>query len=142
MAQIKKMWNYLLQGIEVIKHGRSGKPKTKMLFCDYMMTKLYWRSSDSKPDPFLSAAVPDQPPRDDEERSEDTNHHTNSSLTMSAVTESNAATLSGAQGNKKYRFLKSGFHDPFRRTSFTKSDGDREIYFKDILTVCFFFVSF
>ena len=35
----------LLPGIEVIKHGRSGRPNQRMLFCDSDFTLLYWRAA-------------------------------------------------------------------------------------------------
>ncbi len=47
------MWSLLRSGVEVLKHGRSGKPKFKTLLCDLHMTKLYWRGPGAKPDPDL-----------------------------------------------------------------------------------------
>lgn len=34
----------LLPGIEVTKHGRSGRPNKRILFCDSDFTFLYWRA--------------------------------------------------------------------------------------------------
>ena len=39
------MYNLLSSGVEVLKHGRKGKPKSRYLYCDYDMTKLFWRES-------------------------------------------------------------------------------------------------
>lgn len=47
------MWSLLRAGVEVLKHGRSGKPKFKTLLCDLRMTKLYWRGPGARPDPDL-----------------------------------------------------------------------------------------
>ena len=37
------MCNRLLEGILVLKHGRTGKPKLRALYCDESLTTLYWR---------------------------------------------------------------------------------------------------
>ena len=37
----------LLPGIEVTKHGRSGRPNKRILFCDSDFTMLYWRAPGS-----------------------------------------------------------------------------------------------
>lgn len=37
------MCNRLLDGILVLKHGRTGKPKLRALYCDESLTTLYWR---------------------------------------------------------------------------------------------------
>jgi hypothetical protein len=44
------MGNILRSGVPIIKHGRSGLPKPKVLFCDSTLSKLYWRQPGSKPD--------------------------------------------------------------------------------------------
>lgn len=46
---ILDMWSILRVGIEVMKHGRQGRPKKKVLYCDIAMTKLYWRNKDDGP---------------------------------------------------------------------------------------------
>lgn len=40
---IVDMCNRLLEGILVLKHGRTGKPKLRALYCDESLTTLYWR---------------------------------------------------------------------------------------------------
>ena len=42
---IVDMWTILRKGIQVVKHGRSGKPKYRILSCDEAMTLLYWREN-------------------------------------------------------------------------------------------------
>jgi len=39
----------LRNGVAIIKHGRHGKPKEKVLFCDVAMTKLFWKNPGSGP---------------------------------------------------------------------------------------------
>ncbi len=58
---IKSMWALLRGGVEVLKHGRKGKPKFKALFCDVSMAKLYWRVPGSKPDPDLDESDAEPP---------------------------------------------------------------------------------
>ena len=54
------MGNSLRKGIYIIKHGRFGAPKERFLFCDTIMTKLYWRNVGSMPDEEdLSLSVDD-----------------------------------------------------------------------------------
>ena len=138
---IKRMWNILCEGIEVTKHSRSGKPKGKKLFCDYAMTKLYWRSSGSKPDPVLS-----MPPREYEDPNNSahnsqpiSDHHSEDSnyYNPSLLDEPTASTTTAAKKERRSTLFSHAFHDPFRRSSFTKSDSEREIFFKDILAVSF-----
>ena len=136
------MWNILREGIEVTKHSRSGKPKAKKLFCDYGMTKLYWRSSGSRPDPILS-----MPPREYDDPSNNSSSHNNQVISDHHSEDSNYYNPSlleephaSSTTNKKERrstLFSHAFHDPFRRSSFTKSDSEREIFFKDILAVSF-----
>lgn len=38
------MYEILIKGVEVMKHGRNGRPKQRMLYCDADMTKLSWRA--------------------------------------------------------------------------------------------------
>jgi hypothetical protein len=37
------MYDLLKQGVEILKHGRSGRPKQRTLLCDAEMTRLFWR---------------------------------------------------------------------------------------------------
>lgn len=37
------MGHHMRSGISIVKHGRYGAPKNRILFCDSMMIKLYWR---------------------------------------------------------------------------------------------------
>ena len=48
---------YLLlrEGLQILKHNRTGRPKLRFLYCDVDMRKLFWRSSNSskdKPNPM------------------------------------------------------------------------------------------
>lgn len=138
---IKRMWNILREGIEVTKHSRSGKPKAKKLFCDYAMTKLYWRSSGSKPDPVLS-----MPPRGEFEELNNSSHnqpisdhHSEDSnyYNPSLLDEPHSSQAASNKKERRTTLFSHAFHDPFRRSSFSKSDSEREIFFKDILAVSF-----
>lgn len=40
---IVDMWERLRKGIVVMKHGRQGKPKQRVLYCDEDMQILYWK---------------------------------------------------------------------------------------------------
>lgn len=40
---VMKMYDMLRNGVEVIKHSKTGNPKLRKLFCDADMTHLYWR---------------------------------------------------------------------------------------------------
>jgi hypothetical protein len=40
------LWQLLRPGILVLKHGRSGKPKNRTLFCDDNLQVLFWRDAD------------------------------------------------------------------------------------------------
>jgi hypothetical protein len=40
---VMKMYEMLRNGVEVIKHSKTGNPKMRKLFCDPDMTHLYWR---------------------------------------------------------------------------------------------------
>lgn len=100
------MWSMLRNGVAMLKHGRNGKPKFKALFCDVNMTKLYWRSPGSKADP-------DQ---DDSDVEVDT-------LYPGSIVPKN-----------RYHMPKDTKHN--RRTAtFTKTDADRVILFREILEV-------
>jgi len=46
---IRNMWLQLRNGVDIIKHGRHGKPKEKVLYCDAPMTKLFWKNPGSTP---------------------------------------------------------------------------------------------
>ena len=45
------MGYHMRAGINIIKHGRYGAPKDRVLYCDSITTKLYWRKSGSSADP-------------------------------------------------------------------------------------------
>jgi hypothetical protein len=42
LDMIQVMYGLLRDGIEVIKHGASGSPRERMLYCDEQLTFLYW----------------------------------------------------------------------------------------------------
>jgi hypothetical protein len=148
MTQIKKMWNLLRDGIEVIKHSKNGKPKPKTLFCDYAMTKLYWRTPGSKPDPQLSSN-----PDFMENNSaggvggamNNNSQHDHSDDSHSIIGEDSSVVMSTNNVKKERRktlFSTALSYDPFKTASRRKSsfgglrmDSEREIYFKEILSV-------
>jgi hypothetical protein len=37
------MYDLLSKGVEVLKHGRAGRPKRRSLYCDAELSELYWR---------------------------------------------------------------------------------------------------
>ncbi len=123
------MWLILREGINVIKHGRKGNPGRKVLFCDFYMTKFYWRSPGSKPD------------KDDVELFSE--HMLPGSLYTSTTFSSDNDLFADTVPlmSKSY----SGPHEPKRRSSFfgtanrrsslTKGDADRVLFLKDIVEV-------
>lgn len=104
------MWRDLRAGIDIYKHGRSGKPKERVLFCDLSMTKLYWRAPGASLDPDM----------DDEALLEDSHDPKR----KTSYDDSN-------HDSSNYRKEKH----VNRRSSFAKSDSDRVVYFKDIISV-------
>lgn len=94
------------KGVPVLKHGRSGQPKRKTLFCDASLTKLYWREPGSLPDDS-----------DDEELHKTSSH---------TISESKSKRSSiGVLEAMKIR----------HRSSLSKNDSDRLILIKEILSV-------
>lgn len=57
---IKEMWNLLREGVIVMKHGKTGKPHQRLLFCDFDMSRLCWRDSAAWKDSVASitAGIP------------------------------------------------------------------------------------
>lgn len=49
------MWTTLREGVAVFKHGRTGKPKQRFLYCDLQMRALFWRAHGGKPDAEMEA---------------------------------------------------------------------------------------
>lgn len=45
------MWAVLREGVEVLKHGRTGRPKQRFLYCDEHLTAMFWRASVRTRDP-------------------------------------------------------------------------------------------
>lgn len=122
------MWSILKNGLLIIKHGRSGKPKPKLLFCDDNMTKVFWRAA--------------PPPKQDNyhglfyssgQHTDDDNSTVQNGLIDDSASQSHEYDL---RRNERRSTLFS-FQDPFRRRTFNKSDNDREIFFKDILSVSY-----
>jgi hypothetical protein len=149
MTQVKKMWNLLREGIEVIKHSKNGKPKPKTLFCDYAMTKLYWRTPGSKPDPQLSSN-PDFLENNSVggvggSAMNNNSQHDQSDDSHSIMGEDSSVVMSTNNVKKERRktlFSTALSYDPFKTASRRKSsfgglrvDSEREIYFKEILSV-------
>ena len=56
----------ILIGIVVLKHGRSGRPKHKTLYCDDNLQVLYWKDGDT------TGATPEHTPHHDVDRSKAT----------------------------------------------------------------------
>lgn len=60
MAQVKEMltvqqqrsigalYDLLRRGVNVMKHGRTGRPKLRRLFCDEKLTILFWREAEAQ----------------------------------------------------------------------------------------------
>ncbi len=48
---IINMYERLRHGVVIVKHGRSGKPNQRMLYCDVDMHSLYWREIGGPQDP-------------------------------------------------------------------------------------------
>ena len=46
-----EMWTLLRKGVTVLKHGHSGKPRLRYLYCDTPMTTLFWREHSLGPNP-------------------------------------------------------------------------------------------
>ena len=46
-----EMWTLLRKGVIVLKHGLSGKPRLRYLYCDTPMTTLFWREHSLGPNP-------------------------------------------------------------------------------------------
>ena len=44
---IRTLYDLLRRGVNVMKHGRSGKPKMRRLYCDDSLSTLFWREVDS-----------------------------------------------------------------------------------------------
>jgi hypothetical protein len=117
LQTIKTMWSLLRAGVEILKHGRSGKPKFKTLLCDVDMTKLYWRQPGSRPDPDL-----------DESDIEVDSLYPGSIVPRSG----HHGALFAASGApiKKNKRISGG-----RRSSILKSNSERVIHFNQIVEV-------
>lgn len=62
---------YLLlrEGLQILKHNRTGRPKLRFLYCDVDMKKLFWRSSNKdKPNPMALEENSDGERERDKER--------------------------------------------------------------------------
>lgn len=46
-----EMWSLLRKGVTILKHGLSGKPRLRFLYCDSTMSTLYWREHSLGPNP-------------------------------------------------------------------------------------------
>lgn len=130
MSLVKTMWLALREGINVIKHGRKGKPSHKTLFCDYYMTKLYWRNPGSKLD------------KDDLDASMDHDLHAVNSAYTNTTGTSDPDSLqdSGSLFKSKNSSLdvkrrSSFFGSTNRRSSLTKADSERVLFLKDIVNI-------
>lgn len=44
---IRALYDLLRRGVNVMKHGRTGRPKLRRLFCDEALQNLFWREVDS-----------------------------------------------------------------------------------------------
>jgi len=113
------MWNRLRNGILVLKHGRSGKPKRRALYCDDSLAILYWREVG----------------RIDSDKEH--THNTRVSLSSSVASASEAAMLESH--NLQHMLDQSNRKSTSRRRSsfsvFSKLDSTREVALKDVLEV-------
>ncbi len=120
------MWLTLREGINVIKHGRKGKPSNKTLFCDYYMTKLYWRNPGSKLD------------KDDQDLNIELIHsgsgYTSTTFNSDPDFLNDTFPFSRTKTNESRR-KSSFFGAGNRRSSLTKADSERVLYLKDIVQV-------
>jgi len=46
-----EMWTLLRKGVTIFKHGLTGKPRVRYLYCDSPMKTLYWREHSMGPNP-------------------------------------------------------------------------------------------
>jgi len=51
------MWYLLRAGVEVMKHGLSGKPRQRFLYCDASMRAVFWRAQGGQPDAKMEAEM-------------------------------------------------------------------------------------
>ena len=49
------MWQALRGGVEILKHGLTGKPRPRFLYCDASLRALFWREKGGRPDAELDA---------------------------------------------------------------------------------------
>eukprot|EP01034_Spumella_vulgaris_P022726 gene22726-28882_t len=118
LQTIKTMWSLLRAGVEILKHGRSGKPKFKTLLCDVDMTKLYWREPGSRPDP------------DQDESDIEVDSLYPGSIVPRSGSHGALHAASGAAPKKSKRSSGGG-----RRSSILKSNSERVIHFNEIIQV-------
>merc|ERR1712196_663016 len=55
VSVLSTMWHKLQSGIQILKHGRKGKPKVRMLSCNEKMTTLYWRDLNTRASVILES---------------------------------------------------------------------------------------
>lgn len=103
------MWEALCRGVTIYKHGKKGKPKEKLLYCDKAMTTLYWRNPGSKALTELDEEEPDNEGRKLHE----------------GIVRRRSGLLAVMMGQQ----------EGGRRSSITKADVDRMISFKDIVAI-------
>lgn len=48
---IRDMGLHLISGVAIVKHGRHGHPKDRYLYCDSIISKLYWSEKANHPVP-------------------------------------------------------------------------------------------
>lgn len=106
---IGALHDLLRRGVNVMKHGRSGRPKLRRLFCDESLSTLFWRELDAHHLKSVEVNVGSSSHNDSAEAVE-----------LSAADEE----VRGTQKRRRSSFLR--FH---------KDDVDRQVLVSDILEV-------
>lgn len=155
------MWKLLREGVQVLKHGRKGRPKFKSLLCDVNLTKLYWRYPDCKAqadmdnleeDFILHPCLlqqqqkqqPNSPSRSIGGNSNNSSFISNNYQQSSSNSCSNSPIRRDKDNNSNYYNSSYPYQQQHhttaskqRRVSLTKSDADRVLYIRDILEVIY-----
>merc|ERR1711871_904950 len=60
LDMLSRTFDLLRGGIEIVKHGRSGTPRERILYCDYKLDYLYWTAPTGELDGRLTNTERDQ----------------------------------------------------------------------------------
>jgi hypothetical protein len=148
------MWSLLCKGVEIMKHGRSGRPKQRFLYCDLDMTKLFWRanrfmnggqavipgagtrhSMDSSVELTANSLAFAKPPRPHVMKASSFMDEASETTSNYGSVNGNAAASGGGTWSQPHSQAPtakkiSNFFD------LKKRDSERELFFRDILKVC------